>query len=142
MRQYRIGFSVHQTISFGLCYLLILCGCSQKSGTELAEATGILTVDGRPVSSVMIEFAPVTGEAAASHGITDAQGKFQMKLNRKTPGARVGANTVRFVEMDAKESFNLLPELYQSTNTGLIAEVTSKGPNVFRFELQSNADKK
>jgi hypothetical protein len=70
--------------------MLTLAGCS--SGSNVVEVSGILTRNGKPVPYLTIHFAPENGRS--SWGVSDENGQFSMKQDKKTPGVLVGTHTV------------------------------------------------
>jgi hypothetical protein len=70
--------------------MLVLTGCS--SGSNVVEVSGRLTRNGNPVPYLTIHFVPENGRA--SWGVSDENGQFSMKQDKKTPGVLVGTHTV------------------------------------------------
>ena len=64
----------------------MLTGCG-KAGPEIVEVEGTLTLDGKPLDKVIVEFWP-DSDGPKSSGMTDAQGKFVLKT---ADGTRAGA---------------------------------------------------
>ena len=78
------------TIVCCLC-LSLLVGC--KDGLELQEVSGTVTLDGKPLELVHVEFWPESGPR--SLGKTDAQGRFALELDDRTAkGAVAGSHKV------------------------------------------------
>ena len=87
----------------GLSPTWILTGCSH-GGPEIAEVTGKVTLDGKPLANANVLFQPV-GESGkkevgiGSFGTTDASGNFSLKRSdTMKPGAVVAIHTVTIVE--------------------------------------------
>jgi hypothetical protein len=55
----------------------MVAGCG--SGLDVAEATGVVTMDGKPMDLIHIEFWSTNGPR--SYGKTDAEGKFELILD-------------------------------------------------------------
>lgn len=127
-----------------------ISGCG-RSGPELTEVTGTVTLDGKPVPKATISFLP-SGEAGSpSYGRTDLQGKYELGYSLNAQGARLGSYNVEIAtsklskeeleEMKASgeevpaESVSI-PEKYKAASA-LTAEVKS-GPNVIDFPLTSD----
>jgi len=150
---------VHETTKFSaeksppyrsLCVLLCgaiifsLPGCGHN-GRVAVE--GNVTLDGQPLHQAQIEFIPKPGTAAPTVGGDIVNGKFaippdkgpllgkyQVKIIKSGPTGR----KVRDLRSNAMidEYGQLLPAKYNE-QTELEAEVTSGGPNSFKFTLTS-----
>jgi hypothetical protein len=70
--------------------LLVLTGCG--SGSNVVEVSGTLTRNGKPVPYLTIHFDPENGRS--SWGVSDENGQFSMRQDKKTPGVPVGTHTV------------------------------------------------
>lgn len=68
----------------------ILSGCN--SGSNVVEISGTLTRNGKPVPYLTIHFVPENGRS--SWGVSDENGQFIMKQDKKTPGVLFGTHTV------------------------------------------------
>ncbi len=73
-------------LSFALLMLTIV-GC--KSGADVEEVTGTVTLDGTAIPGANITFSPVAGgTGAAAVGTTDTSGKFTVTdMNSDKPGS-------------------------------------------------------
>jgi hypothetical protein len=75
-------------------------GCSSEP-YKTASVSGRVTLNGKPVGKVAVMFQPVATEATynpgpGSYGITDAEGRYTLKLiGKESPGAVVGKHKVR-----------------------------------------------
>ncbi|QDT91685.1 hypothetical protein [Gimesia algae] len=124
---------------------LILTGCSGKSDDlpDLAEVTGQVTLDGKPVPDAIIDFYPQGAQqkkqSRASTAATDEEGKYSLMYNNDTAGAILGDHIVRISKTEGGAEVagpEMLPEKYNETTT-LKATVTKDGPNTINFELKS-----
>lgn len=75
----------------------LVLGCG---GDKIATVpvSGVITLDGQPLAEASVTFQPLSGDAAApgSHGNTDAQGRFTLRVTvTNQPGAVVGKHQVR-----------------------------------------------
>jgi hypothetical protein len=70
--------------------MLVLAGCG--SGSNAVEVSGIVTRNGKPVPYLTIHFVPENGRS--SWGVTDENGQFSMKQDKKTPGVLIGTHIV------------------------------------------------
>lgn len=119
---------------------LSLVGCGQ-SGPDLAVTTGVVTLDGRPLSDAVVSFQPLRG--APAFGLTDASGRYRLQFNASRQGTMPGPNKVsistarsltepngREVEIPEK-----LPPKYNYESEE-VREVKI-GSNEFNFDLKS-----
>jgi len=70
--------------------LLLIAGCS---GQSFAPVEGTLSMNGRPLANVQVEFQP-EANGPRSTGFTDQDGKFQLTTESQRPGAVVGMHRV------------------------------------------------
>ena len=69
-------------VFFVIAFSLVLSGCdSGKTGT----VTGVVKINGQPVSEAAVSFYPEEGRA--SIGMTDAEGKYELSYTRGAKGA-------------------------------------------------------
>lgn len=139
--------------------LLAIAGCGrQDSGVkvpeELAPVTGLVTMDGKPLSGASILFTPgpdTHGQGA--YGVTDADGKYELTHYSNKKGIPPGRYLVVITKYtladgspipqgqtaaDANASESI-PAAYSDANsTQLSAEVPSGG-KTFDFELKKDA---
>ena len=125
-----------------------MTGCG-NDGPELAEVTGVVTVDGKPVPGAVLTFVP-TGGGSPSYGGTDTDGKYRLMFTDTKYGAMIGDHEVEIVtnkpsaseiaEMKAEgqvvnESFVAIPKKYKQKGA-LTAKVERK-KNVVDFTLMT-----
>ncbi|HUE14316.1 MAG TPA: hypothetical protein VMR25_09145 [Planctomycetaceae bacterium] len=75
---------------------LLLCGCGRS--VSLGQVEGTVRLDGQPVNQVMVVFIPDDPHQPQSIGITDAEGRFQLRCNSAGLGAVVGEHRVTLVD--------------------------------------------
>ena len=80
--------------------LLAFCGCG---GVDAVPVSGRVTVNGKPVEKVAVNFTPIAAEGAVgpgSSGITDADGRFSLKTigEDRVQGAVAGKHRVTLQE--------------------------------------------
>lgn len=79
------------------CCLLVvvftLLGCSGGDRPELGLVTGKVTLNGKPMQNVEIEFLPENGRP--SYGKTDDEGHYELGYIRHIKGAKIGTHTIR-----------------------------------------------
>lgn len=121
-----------------------LAGCGSEYGST---ATGIVTLDGNPISPGLVTFVPEDPTAVPSVSNLDSNGGYELKTN-KLPGLSPGkyrASVQAFRPPDVPEgqrSFEpskpLVPEKYfQVTTSGLEYNV-ELGSNTINIELVSD----
>lgn len=117
--------------------LALQTGCGGTSDMpDLGKVTGVVTLDGQPLSGAQVQFAPPTGRP--STGETDASGSYNLRFTADEPGAIVGSHTVRInTAVDGRDdpSTERVPARYNS-KTELTAQV-EEGKNEIDFDLQS-----
>lgn len=75
---------------FLLAPAIIGCG---DSGPELAEVTGVVTLDGKAVPGAILTFVPTAG-GSPSYGGTDKTGNYRLMFTNEKYGAMVGEHEV------------------------------------------------
>jgi len=111
-------------------------GCG---GPTTVDITGTVTLDGKPLPKAMVNFEAKEGRSAG--GITDEQGKYQLKYSGDTTGCAPGSYIVRISTItgefgpngDPLEEKELVPSKFNAKST-LTAEV-SKDSNPINFDL-------
>jgi len=79
----------------------LLAGCSR--GPALAEVKGRVTMKGKPLGNVRVDFQPDPDKGTTgpgSTGTTDADGNFTLKYADGRPGAVVGHHRVILSDLD------------------------------------------
>lgn len=115
----------------GFCFVL---GCSESTDQpEVAEVTGVVTLDGKPVAGVNVLFQPESGRAAA--GLTDTEGNYELLYLDGVPGCKVGPNTVGFDWPPDTANAVSIPAKY--TGPGALKFDVKPGDNVFDITLES-----
>lgn len=119
------------------------CGCGK--GISSVPVSGRVTLVGKPLSDVAVNFSPVTGgesNAFASFGKTDSDGRFKLRLaENNQPGATAGQNRVTLHESSgAPESDGAAPmtplKLPPKARDGTITfEVPPAGTDAANFEF-------
>jgi hypothetical protein len=120
-----------------------ICGCGE--GPKLVPVTGVVTLDGKPLTEAGILFAPAEAGLLPASGQTDAQGRFQLTtLNR--PGATAGSYRVTVVKQKISMSDNPLvpptvkwftPQKYSLPETSGLHVSVDYDHREFTFALSS-----
>lgn len=85
------------------CWRLLGCAClfffaatggCGSGGPPLAEVTGTVTLDGKPVPNAVVIFNPVAAGGSTSLGKTDAQGNYRLEFSQDKTGAMIGEHNV------------------------------------------------
>lgn len=124
--------------------VVALVGCSSRptGQPEIAQVTGIVTMDGQPLAKKSVVFESERG--VLSFGNTDAEGRYKLSYIRSAKGAGLGKNIVRISTPTMGPTSPLhkdaIPAIYNTASI-LEAEVV-KGRNVFDFALESKPVKK
>ena len=134
-------------------FLLLAVGCG-RSGPELAQVSGKVTLDGQPVAHAHLTFKPpATGSGSTAYGVTDSNGYYSLQYSRDANGALPGPYEV-VIEPPPKLSKSEIAELKAAgenvpeTNINLPArygkpgELTAEvksGSNTIDFPLVSKS---
>ena len=114
-------------------------GCGGGDLPELGTVQGKVTMDGKPLAGVMVQFHPLA-EGRPGSGVTDAEGNYVLMYDGGIKGTKVGTNKVEITtvwpdgEPGAGQS-ETIPTKYNSAST--LKEEIKKGRNTFDFTLQS-----
>jgi len=118
---------------------LFLIACSKAAGPELADVSGVITLDGEPLANAGIMFQPEFGRPAFA--TTDSQGGYSLRYSEGSKGGAIGTNYVYIrTEIGSEDGGppvvkEKLPVRYHE-KTELTANITS-GKNTINFELFS-----
>jgi hypothetical protein len=119
----------------------VLSGCGSSGRPDLAQVSGTITMDGKPLPDAQVVFSPADGRP--STGATDASGKYSLTYIRDVKGAVLGTHSVRITTVPKSTSdqdgvapvIDPIPAKY-NVNTMLTGEVKS-GENTVDFPLES-----
>lgn len=84
----------------GFVLTTVLVGCT--TAPPLAEVEGTVTLDGKPLDNVRVEFMPdpESGNSGPnSTGVTDAQGRFKLTCENQQSGAVIGKHRVTLTDL-------------------------------------------
>jgi hypothetical protein len=93
---------LHPSLTFPLAAFVLAAGCS---GPKLVPVTGKVTMNGRPLKNVRVDFHPDPDQGTkgpSSSGVTDADGNFTLAStgSGNAPGAVVGHHRVILTDLD------------------------------------------
>jgi len=115
---------------------LLLIGC-QKTGTGISPVSGVVTLDGTPLTHASVTFQP-TGGGRPSFGVTNDRGLYVLEYSMKELGAKVGTCTVKITTQnrgdDGKLTKEQVPKRYDTKP--IEVEVKSK-PNTIDIALST-----
>jgi hypothetical protein len=140
-----------------LCAGMSVCvfGCGNPK-PPVAEVTGTVTLDGKPLELVHVEFWPEVGPRA--FGKTDASGKFSLITDDRTQeGCPPGRNKVAirdtahmkddyiddggdWVDMSNGKKSRISSKYYDAPNSPLTVEVKPGEKNNFDFPVDARVD--
>lgn len=137
---------ITQRFNSVFCVILILaltgCGGGGEPIPELAQVTGIVTMNGTPLSNAKIIFEPQQASdkarRRASSATTKSDGSYTLEYNSDASGATPGSHKVLILKMPDNPDdagMQLVPAKYND-KTELTAEVKT-GENSFNFDLKS-----
>jgi hypothetical protein len=115
----------------------VLCFVGCGGGIETAEVSGLVTLDGKPLPGVIVQFEPLDGEQTTlppGTGLTDAQGRYRVLRPGGKSGAVVGRNTIRVLHGEG----GALGSVAGRPVTGTVTErQVVGGANAIDVELRS-----
>lgn len=139
---------------FSLCiclaWMATLAGCG-SGGPAIVAVEGVITLDGKPIPDIRVTFQPENKSeemrGMGSFGLTDADGKFVLKLSdNERSGAVVGPHTVILADKrtedvedsDAGPGSKVKSRLpVKVLNEPMRIEVVSGGKNEPHIDLKS-----
>jgi len=130
-----------KTLLAAICTVCLI-GCG-GTGEDLGSVTGTITLNGKPLPGVVVEYSPTGGSGSMAMGLTDESGHYEMMFSMNQKGASLGNNKVTISTSDAglpgadgETIKEIVPAEYNSNST-LEATVTA-GANVIDFKLESS----
>lgn len=115
-----------------------IVGCSGSTDQpELAEVSGVVTLDGKPVPGVNILFQPESGRAAV--GMTDDEGRYELEYVYGVSGCKMGSNTVGFDWPPGSANAVGIPPKYNG-DAAFKFDV-KPGSNTFDLKMESDGSK-
>jgi hypothetical protein len=92
----------------GVAGMLVCCvtGCSDNNLPDLAAASGVVTLDGKPLDDARVTFHPIDDAVSFSYGTTNSGGEFKLSTFGMNDGGLVGRHkvTISKAKVDMAES--------------------------------------
>jgi hypothetical protein len=128
-------------VTIAIVGMLHLAGC-RDDGLNLAEVSGSVTLDGKPVPNAFITFTP-QASGRSSMAKSDENGNYELRFNPTRWGALVGEHHVTISTEDRTPDDRIIPEIipkkYRSSD-GFIAVTVEPGENVLNLQLTTDGD--
>ncbi|MCC9608304.1 hypothetical protein LOC68_10955 [Blastopirellula sp. JC732] len=133
-------------LSMTLCLLAIGCG---PTGPKLAEVSGVITIDGKPLHGAVVSFSPAEPGGSPSYGLTDVEGRYSLFFSRDRTGAMPGKHNVtieteklgREDQQALRDAGQPVPEYvaipYRYRQMGTLTADVESGRNEVNLELTS-----
>jgi hypothetical protein len=112
-------------VALGLAVLGGSAGCGPTD--NLVKVTGVVTLDGKPLSAATITFNPVAGAGRPASGLSDAVGNFQLTTSRPNDGAAPGQYKVTVTKEQAADPVNIDRSKGQEAWAEMFAKKTPEG---------------
>jgi hypothetical protein len=136
--------------------ICLIVGCGGGSANPIAPASGVVTLDGKPIEGVSILLIPKEGTSSGriSYGLTDAEGRFELRVSPDQSGAIIGTHWVQLEKLTQQDgspipagtspeevaAMNQLPQAYADAgSTPISAEIPESGTSDLVFDLSSRA---
>lgn len=138
----RLKRLVARTAVFSLVLFLAFAGCGGRNSPSLADVSGTIQMDGKPLADASVTFIPASGRP--STGTTDNRGYYTMTYSEQADGVVPGSCRVmistakRGRENEDGESGLGLPETVPAEynlDTSLVVDVKPGTSNTADFSL-------
>lgn len=139
-----------RTPMFGGLVLLFALGCG---GSHLAQVSGKVTMDGKPLAGAVVSFTPMSDEKStesplASSGTTNEKGEYTLETVKGQKGAIVGKHkvSITLIVSDPESDERVrgkpipkegIPKQYNEQTT-LTCDVPAGGRSDANFELKDD----
>jgi hypothetical protein len=127
-------------------------GCAR--GPALGQVDGNVRLNGEPIPAVMVIFIPEDRGQPQSMGVTDAQGRFQLRCNNGALGAVVGEHRVTVIDAagapaakskaddelpeGANAPASRVPRNYMRSDKTRLRQSVQPGSQTITIDLQTN----
>src|SRR6476661_6873269 len=127
---FRFGW-LTSALAFGLA------GCGSGDTPPLGGVTGTVTIDGAPLSGVIVAFMPSQGRPATAQ--TDDKGFYRLEYVGGVEGCKVGPATVSFFPPTGGAPSHPIPAKYTNNSSEFKVDIQT-GTNKFDFDLKSDSN--
>ena len=118
-------------------FLILQTGCSEQG----CQVTGIVTLDGQPLSDAGVEFIPTSNSGRIATGRTASDGKYQLTTSKSVSGVFPGQYKVKITtsittgtsDADLKTTPEKVPAKYNKKTE--LNRTVEDGSNQLDFEL-------
>lgn len=143
------------SLFLSLAAVAIVSGCGggdtqwKSNRPATVPAKGVVTYKDQPLAGAIVVIQPGEKDGIGASGLTDAEGKFELKAFPPDGGAVPGSYTATIVKMDASatgEDANgrpilqksLIPEKYGNpAQSGLKVDISKDGNSAIQLDLKS-----
>jgi len=139
----RNGFALPAILS--VCLLLVTAtGCGTGRDTAAATASGVVTIEGEPLSGGTVAFSPV-GRGSSAFGRISSDGTYTVETDAQTLGLATGDYQVAiYYEPEESEdaqgntvvAANPVAKRYGDFDRSGLTVTAKEGHNEFNFDLQ------
>lgn len=113
---------------------LATVGCGRSDLPELGRVQGTVTLDGKPLPGVIVQFSPKSGGRMAVANV-DKDGKYDVMFTADAKGTKTGINLVSVVWPDGAEAAAKIPAKYGAKSE--LSTDVKPGKNTFDITMQS-----
>ncbi len=126
-------FAVRSFLLVGLIFGITGCGGADRP--PLGSVSGTVTIDGTPLTGVIVAFMPAEGRPATA--TTDDKGRYRLEYIDGVSGCKVGPATVSFFPPTGGSPSHAIPAKYTNSSSEFKVDVV-KGSNKFDFDLKAD----
>lgn len=86
--------SLYLRITASITLFAAVVGCG-GDGLNLADVSGQVTLDGKPVPNATVVYTPQAEGGSPSYGTTDPEGNYNLMFSRDREGVLIGSHSVQ-----------------------------------------------